>query len=116
MQDKEKRKTYFENMSEAMATMCDIFATVMDPNVKKPLLSGIWGTVEFPTLKNSGNDGTVHQIEAVSPDGKTVAPVWTRGSTRKIKRQGTAASPASCGTDDDTAAAFDAGGKFEVDW
>ena len=116
MQDKAKRKTYFENMSEAMATMCDVFATVMSPDVKDVLMTGIWGQVEFPTLMRSDNDGTVHQIEAMSPDGKTVEPFWTRGSTRKIKRQGPAASPESCGTDDDTAGTFDEGGELEVDW
>lgn len=116
MQDQAKRKTYFQNMSEAMATMCDVFATVMSPNPKDVIMDGIWGQVEFPTLMRSDNDGTVHQIEAMSTDGETVAPFWTRGSTRKIKRQGPAASPVSCGTDDDTAAIFDAGGELEVDW
>jgi hypothetical protein len=81
MQDKAKRKTYFRNMSRAMATMCDIFATVMSPKVKDVRMDGIWGQVEFPTLERSDNDGVVRQVEAISPNGKTVAPFWTRGST-----------------------------------
>jgi len=31
--------------------MCDGFATVMDPNPSSPREDGIWGEVEFPTLK-----------------------------------------------------------------
>lgn len=96
--------------------MCDIFATVMSPNVNDVRIDGIWGQVEFPTLQRSDNDGTVHQIEVSSPDGQTVKPFWTRGSTRKIKRQDPATSTVSCGTGDDTAGIFDEGGDLDVDW
>jgi hypothetical protein len=115
MQDKGKRQTYFENMSESMATFCDIFATVMDKDINNVRMDGIWGTVEFETLQKYGNDGVVFQIDAISPDGSDTRVYWTRDIVGKVKRQDTG-SLAPCGADDDTAAIFDEGGELEVIW
>ena len=77
-QDKDKRQQYFGNMSAAMATMCDVFATVMDVSVdetkdkEKVNKNGIWYNVEYPTLQKADNEGKVNQIEAMNPDGTIV--------------------------------------------
>ncbi|KAM7187325.1 hypothetical protein V8F33_011315 [Rhypophila sp. PSN 637] len=78
MQDEITRRQYFAAMSESMAIMCDVFATVMDPNPSSPRLDGIWGQVEFPTLQRSGNEGCVTSIAGVSPDGQDVQDIWSR--------------------------------------
>lgn len=51
------RQTYFENMSSAMAQLCDVYALVMTNTPTNVPATGIWGRVEFPTLKQSGNVG-----------------------------------------------------------
>lgn len=86
-------------------------------------MNGIWGKVEFPTLQRSDNDGKVLQVEAMSPDGKEVEKFWTRGKDRMVKAKRQDYTPVThvarddtCGADDDTAAAFDVGGEFPVDW
>lgn len=58
--------------------MCDVFATVMDPNPASPREDGIWGQVEFPTLKETGNEGCVTTVAGTSPDGKNVVDIWHR--------------------------------------
>ncbi|KAM7190047.1 hypothetical protein V8F20_009880 [Naviculisporaceae sp. PSN 640] len=78
MQDKTLRRQYFAAMSESMAIMCDVFATVMDPNPSSPREDGIWGQVELPTLQRSGNEGCVTSIAGTSPDGKEVHNLWSR--------------------------------------
>jgi len=120
MQNKDNRRAYFVSMSTAMATMCDIFATVMDKEVdqskdkNKITMNGIWGKNEFPTLKMSDNVGKVNQVDATNPDGSIVFTFWTRGSTRLRKRQ---TEQLTCGiSDDQIAADFDEGGDYPVDW
>jgi hypothetical protein len=51
------RQTYFENMSRAMAQLCDVYALVMTDNPTDVPTTGIWGRIEFPTLIQSGNVG-----------------------------------------------------------
>ena len=54
--------TYFSNMSRAMARYCFGEANVMNL-VTSDLVEGIWGHVESPALKASGNPGgTVTQV------------------------------------------------------
>ncbi|KAM7214775.1 hypothetical protein V8F06_009847 [Rhypophila decipiens] len=65
-------------MTAKKAIMCDVFATVMDPNPSSPRLDGIWGQVEFPTLQRSGNEGCVTSIVGTSPDGQDVQDIWSR--------------------------------------
>ena len=55
---------YFENMSEAYASLCSEYAWVMSntlPNVNE---KGIWGQIEKPTLQKTGNVGG--QVDTVS--------------------------------------------------
>ena len=116
--------------------MCDIFATVMDPTPASPREDGIWGKVEFPTLKRSGNQGCVHSVAGTSRDGKEVHTIWSRpgAACNNDRRRDTSASASAledrqagnppsgdplptCGIeDDDVAAQFDEGGEFEVLW
>lgn len=51
-------------MSRAMAMLCDVFATVMTKDVNDIDQTGIWGQVEQPTLKLTGNIGG--QVNTVS--------------------------------------------------
>lgn len=106
--------------------MCDVFATVMDPNPSSPREDGIWGQTEFPTLKRSGKEGCVNTVAGTSPDGQEVVDVWTRpnlscSSARKARDvlDGLLleARQDSCGIgSDDVVAEFDEGGEFEVEW
>lgn len=122
MQRPDERRQYFETMSRSMAIMCDVFATVMDPNPGSPRLDGIWGTIEYPQLTgNLDNQGKVYQIEGVSPDGSTVEKVWARpsGEKRDVARTDvtkTLEKRVDCGASDDAAADFDEGGDYEVLW
>jgi len=61
-------------------------------------MDGIWGKVEFLTLKRSDNDGKVCTIEA---DRKNAKLLWSPFLDPQR-------SP-FCGTDDGTAAVFDEG-------
>ncbi|OCK87333.1 uncharacterized protein K441DRAFT_671031 [Cenococcum geophilum 1.58] len=123
-QNKDKRKQYFRNMSTAMATMCDVFATVMDVSVnetkdkEKVNKNGIWYNDEYPTLQKADNEGKVNQIEATNPDGSIVFTYWVRGSEKLRRRSEPGNEPRStCGIDDeDIPASVDEGGEFEVDW
>lgn len=51
------RRTYFENMSRAFATLCDTKALLMTDNINDVKLDGIWGKVELLTLQMTGNKG-----------------------------------------------------------
>ena len=56
-------RTYYENMSSAMAQLCGGFATVMTKDPNNIPLNGIWGRSELPTLKRNGNPGgQVHTV------------------------------------------------------
>ncbi|KAM7183847.1 hypothetical protein V8F33_013343 [Rhypophila sp. PSN 637] len=127
MQNKPLRRQYFAAMSESMAIMCDVFATVMDPNPVSPREDGIWGQTEFPTLKQSGNEGCVNSVAGTNPDGTEVHTIWTRpgigcaSAKKKMARRDALtvlqARQDSCGIEnDDVAAQFDEGGEFEVEW
>ncbi|KAI1075724.1 hypothetical protein F5B20DRAFT_594864 [Whalleya microplaca] len=121
MQDKTKRQTYFEHMSESMAIMCDVFATVMDPDPHHVRMDGIWGRVEFPTLKKTGNQGTVNQIEATNADGTQLVNVWSRPHKRSPDmsepNDTNVNTRATCGIDgNDPSGDFDVGGDYPVDW
>lgn len=127
MQSKDLRGQYFRSMSKSMAIMCDVFATVMDPNPGSPRTDGIWGDTEYPQLTgNIDNEGKVNQIEGVSPDGNTVEKVWARpsGGKRSVWERDVGGADeseilekrADCGVDDSTAADFDEGGDYEVLW
>ncbi|KAF2703697.1 hypothetical protein K504DRAFT_463424 [Pleomassaria siparia CBS 279.74] len=81
---------YFSNMSRAVAKMCAGHVMVMDANItpakktfKTVNQSGIWFLHEFPQLKANSR---VNEIEAVSKDGKTKAPYWTRARGNAAKR------------------------------
>jgi hypothetical protein len=54
---KNNMQTYFENMSRAMAQLCDVYALVMTKDTGNVPQTGIWGRIEFPTLQQSGNVG-----------------------------------------------------------
>jgi hypothetical protein len=64
------RLTYFENMSRAYAEICDDTAVVMHNTTVggqpvteiQELTSGIWTTVELPTLKQTGNVGQTNVV------------------------------------------------------
>jgi hypothetical protein len=120
-------------MSQAMAEMCDVFATVMTKTFDNPPLDGIWGTTEFPTLQRSDNQGKVNTVDKSNEDASKVAPYWSRLSSRLFKRRssklqeradndsGVDASgdnaSGTCGIDDDDVAGdFDEGTEFEVIW
>ncbi|KAH7378238.1 hypothetical protein BKA66DRAFT_550652 [Pyrenochaeta sp. MPI-SDFR-AT-0127] len=79
------QRKYFQNMSKAFASLCDVFATVMDSSItpKNKTFNtvnkaGIWFKTEFPMLRLGYLRNKVNQIEAISPDGLTVFPYWTR--------------------------------------
>jgi hypothetical protein len=61
---KNNKQTYFENMSRAMAQLCDIYALVMTKDTGKVPPTGIWGRIELPTLQQSGNVGG--EVDTVS--------------------------------------------------
>ena len=87
MQDKRTQQQYYQNMSKAFASMCDVFATVMDANITpenntpdKVNKAGLWFKAEFPMLRQGYWTNKIHQIEAISPDGRTVFQYWKRPS------------------------------------
>ncbi|KAH0558550.1 hypothetical protein GP486_004793 [Trichoglossum hirsutum] len=82
--DNTMRLTYFENMSRAMAMLCKTFATVMTDDPKNIPQPGIWGRIEEPTLKLTGNPGgQVDTIIAVNTKGDDVQDVWVRPGTKR---------------------------------
>jgi hypothetical protein len=89
MQDKKLQKQYYRNMSTAFASMCDVFATVMDANItpkdNTPDIvnkAGLWFKAEFPMLRQGYWRNRIHRIDAISPDGRTMFPYWTSPSVR----------------------------------
>lgn len=97
MRSDKDRLEYFRAMSTAMASLCDVGATVMDVSVgptKKTFNTvnqkGIWYSHEFPTLQKGAPGGgpsdppgnllgrKVNLIEAISVDGKTSFQYWVR--------------------------------------
>lgn len=123
--DDGQRRTYFENMSRAMATMCDgPQADVMDHDIHNVYMDSIWGQVEFPQLRRDDNPVSqlVDHIEAINPEGSDSAGFWDRpGTTKrglvenlidaKEKMRAT-----QCGTTKEIAIEIDIGGKWPVDW
>lgn len=89
MKKEEHKRAYFSNMSIAFASMCDIYALVMDNNIT-PLTEkafdvvnklGIWFNDEFCALQRGSIIGMKHkvvtQIEAISPQGGDPKPYWS---------------------------------------
>lgn len=77
-------------MSTAFASLCDIYALVMDANVSPRTASafdvvnklGIWFNYEFCALQRGSVVGVkkllVTQIEAISPEGWGPVPYWSK--------------------------------------
>lgn len=62
-------RDYFKEMSRAMATLCDTFATVMhsESQYQNPPMDGIWGQVEFAQLQTPRDEQPRHvQVDKVS--------------------------------------------------
>lgn len=51
MSDDTQRETYFENMSRAYAQICELFATLITPDVNNIPTTGIWARIEQPELE-----------------------------------------------------------------
>jgi hypothetical protein len=69
-------------MSKAFASLCEVFATVMDasigPGADTPGYvnkGGLWFQAEFPVLQEQNK---MLMIEAISPDGKVGFTYWTQ--------------------------------------
>jgi hypothetical protein len=126
MQTPADRATFFENMSQAVAEQCSVFATVMTKDVNNIPTDGIWARVEFPTLQRSDNQGRVDSIDKCNPDASIVQPLWTRSRSRLVRRTTNATLEArddppnpigQCGIDsEDVAGDFDEGTEYEVIW
>ncbi|KAI4622283.1 hypothetical protein J4E83_005025 [Alternaria metachromatica] len=76
------RTQYYTNMSKAFASLCKVFATVMDasigPGTDTPGYvnkGGLWFQAEFPVLQEQNK---VLMIDAISPDGKVACTYWTK--------------------------------------
>ncbi|RII19177.1 hypothetical protein CUC08_Gglean001841 [Alternaria sp. MG1] len=81
MQDKKKQTQYYTHMSKAFASMCHVFATVMDKSIGLDAATvndvnqnGLWFHAEFPTLQRLKQ---VTMIEAISEDGGKRFTYWT---------------------------------------
>ncbi|RYN19770.1 hypothetical protein AA0112_g11015 [Alternaria arborescens] len=81
MQDKKKQTQYYSHMSKAFASMCHVFATVMDKSIGLDAATvndvnqnGLWFHAEFPTLQRLKQ---VTMIEAISEDGGKRFTYWT---------------------------------------
>src|ERR1700760_4113969 len=125
MQNPTDRNTYFSSMSQAMAEMCDIFATVMTKDLNDVPTDGIWSRVEFPTLQRSDNQGKVYTIDICNPDASQVKNYWSRLSSRFLVRRNPQSvylpdlvdeSGGGCGAENGAEADFDQGTEFEVIW
>jgi hypothetical protein len=82
MQNETWRTQYYTNMSKAFASLCEVFATVMDasvgPGADTPGYvnkGGLWFQAEFPVLQEQNK---MLMIEAISPDGKVGFTYWTQ--------------------------------------
>ena len=67
------RQKYFEHMSEAYALSCSGDVLVMADDPKNVPTTGIWGTVEFPTLKKMD---TIGDINAIDIEGGNSNKIW----------------------------------------
>lgn len=98
MKNEDHKKAYFTNMSIAFASMCDVYALVMDKNIT-PLTEkafdvvnklGIWFNDEFCALQRGSVIGikqkVVTQIEAISPEGGDPKPYWSSWTDRLDQR------------------------------
>jgi hypothetical protein len=81
MQNKETQTQYYYSMSEAFASMCYVFATVMDKSIARDAATandvnqhGLWFHAEFPTLQRLKK---ITMIEAISEDGGKRLTYWT---------------------------------------
>lgn len=90
-----ERNEYFSNMSKAFASMCNVYATVMDANIGPQNRTfdavnkgGIWFTREFPTLIKGYMENKVRQIDAISPDGVTRFQYWQSGQVTSPDHDG----------------------------
>jgi hypothetical protein len=116
--DEALRRTYFKNMSRAMAKSCEIFATVMTEDVESIPEDGIWYTVEYPTLQH---EGKVSTILAITTDGFTGKVIWDDSNDKRAGKSSRnlammTAKRDECGTDRETAAAFNDDGDLPVNW
>lgn len=129
MQDKfDHRRRYFNNMSLAFASMCDVYAMVMDANITPRQntfdavnKAGIWFHSEFPVLQRGygWSRNKVLQIDAISPDGKTLFKYWnsphmgaTSGDDRWLKKRSVVIEDDLF--DDDISAGVDEGESCEI--
>ena len=90
MQKKTTQGKYFQHMSTAMASMCDVFATVMDKGVSPKTANfdavrqdGIWYLQEYVQLQQGSLGKKVNQIDAISPDGKTSFTYYSRSAAKR---------------------------------
>jgi len=112
-------------MSQAMAQMCAVVATVMDRDPDNPTKDGIWWNTEFKQLRENTGDKKIDYITGILPDESKTWRYWTADSSSKRGLGDSAgnASPAvlearggSCGVDHKVAGNFDVGGKYPVQW
>jgi hypothetical protein len=123
MQKPADRNTYFSSMSQAMAEMCDVFATVMTKDLNNVPTDGIWFNVAFPTLQRFDNQGKVNFIDVCNPDTTQVQKYWLRTSSRLHRRRDNQLKSIdaierrdSCGAADGAEGDIDEGTDFEVIW
>ncbi|KAI9770479.1 MAG: hypothetical protein M1839_003194 [Geoglossum umbratile] len=82
------RTLYFENMSRAMAMLCDVSATVMTKDVNHIPKGGIWGRVEDSTLKREDTPGgRVDEIIAIGPREGSLKRIWSRPLSSPIGKK-----------------------------
>jgi hypothetical protein len=67
MDDESTMLTYFENMSRAYAQLCELYVSVITPNLNDIPSDGIWATIEEPELKRTTNlDPPRKRVDTVS--------------------------------------------------
>jgi hypothetical protein len=77
--------TYFENISRAMAIICNgLDAFIMDLDIHDVYMSSIWGLVEFPRLARADNrvPQKVNHIQATNPPGNASTTFWDIPGTK----------------------------------
>jgi hypothetical protein len=137
MADEDKRQTYFENMSRAMALKCSDIALVMSAQkLSEVPKSGIWYNIEYKTLRKTKEENIedhpwlgkkynkqVNRINYLDKHGENEQKYWERGDSHPPKRDADPhATPAlarrekTCGAPKGAAAAFDEGGALPVIW
>jgi hypothetical protein len=65
--DKDSTKfEYFENMSRAYAQLCELFVSVITPDVENIPTDGIWARIEQPELERTTNfDPPLKRVDTV---------------------------------------------------